>query len=421
MSEIQNPLSESEFRELESLLKTGEPYKVLESTIQDDKKKIEKKYYELVSEETKTTEEINAIENAFKILGTEKYRNAYDEYLARTDINQKKLGEALKNVKTGLLSTLCRLLATPFQNVSILANSPFTLSIKDTNEMVKILYSLKGVRGFYRGFIFNISTISVEFLRVILLGFSKNLIDSVITTSKTKGKKNKNNNNNNNNNNQEDNGPVLSFIDKITHLLTAYPVKMIMDCLILSPLSMGVADVIKSFINRNGVSELTKVSFKSNSIFDSFSLSNLYYGAIYVIPLMIASQQIRRFVNFSTLKLKNYVQEREDTINPYIKYSSYLLTNVISTSIIKSALTAPLYVLSSCYPSQLISSYIQGVDVPAAINPITLAIELYHHNGLSYFYKGIIPLTGFRVFESLARVCNPAPIDTYFVSEVVFE
>ncbi|EAL70468.1 hypothetical protein DDB_G0272636 [Dictyostelium discoideum AX4] len=406
MSEFQNPLSESEFRELESLLKTGDPYKVLESTIQDDKKKIEKKYNELVSEETKTTKEIEAIENAFKILGTEKYRNAYDEYLARADIQEKKLAESLKNVKTGLLSSLCRLLATPFQNVSILANSPFTLTIKDTNEMVKVLYSLKGVRGFYRGFIFNISTISIEFLRVILLGLSKKLIDG----STTKGK------------NQEDNDePVLLFIDKLTHLLTAYPVKMIMDCLILSPLSMGVADVIKSFINRNGVSELTKVSFRSNSIFDSFSLSNLYYGAIYVIPLMIASQQIRKFVNFSTLKLKNYVEERQDTINPFIKYSSYLLTNVISTSIIKSALTAPLYVLSSCYPSQLISSYIQGVEVPAAINPITLAIQLYHHNGLSYFYKGIVPLTGFRIFESLARICNPAPIDTYFVSEVVFE
>ncbi|KAM9973326.1 hypothetical protein ACTFIR_012702 [Dictyostelium discoideum] len=411
MSEFQNPLSESEFRELESLLKTGDPYKILESTFQDDKKKIEKKYNELVSEETKTTKEIEAIENAFKILGTEKYRNAYDEYLARVDIQQKKLGEALKNVKTGLLSTLCRLLATPFQNVSILANSPFTLTIKDTNEMVKVLYSLKGVRGFYRGFIFNISSISIEFLRVILLGFSKKLIDSATTTtSKTKGKT------------QEDNnGPVVSFIDKLTHLLTAYPVKMVMDCLILSPLSMGVADVIKSFINRNGVSELTKVSFRSNSIFDSFSLSNLYYGAIYVIPLMIASQQIRKFVNFSSLKLKNYVEERKDTIHPFVKYSSYVLTNVISTSIIKSALTAPLYVLSSCYPSQLISSYIQGVQVPAAINPITLAIQLYHHNGLSYFYKGIIPLTGFRVFESLARISNPAPIDTYFVSEVVFE
>ncbi|KAM9971778.1 hypothetical protein ACTFIW_011761 [Dictyostelium discoideum] len=407
MSEFQNPLSESEFRELESLLKTGDPYKILESTFQDDKKKIEKKYNELVSEETKTTKEIEAIENAFKILGTEKYRNAYDEYLARVDIQQKKLGEALKNVKTGLLSVLCRLLATPFQNVSILSNSPFTLTIKDTNEMVKVLYSLKGVRGFYRGFIFNISSISIEFLRVILLGFSKKLIDSATTT---KGKT------------QEDkDGPVVAFIDKLTHLLTAYPVKMVMDCLILSPLSMGVADVIKSFINRNGVSELTKVSFRSNSIFDSFSLSNLYYGAIYVIPLMVASQQIRKFVNFSSLKLKNYVEERKDTIHPFVKYSSYALTNVISTSIIKSALTAPLYVLSSCYPSQLISSYIQGVQVPAAINPITLAIQLYHHNGLSYFYKGIIPLTGFRVFESLARTCNPAPIDTYFVSEVVFE
>ncbi|KAM9986035.1 hypothetical protein ACTFIZ_004291 [Dictyostelium cf. discoideum] len=415
MSYFENPLSDFEFRELESLLITGDPYKILESTIHDDKKRIEKKYFELVSGETKTTEEISAIENAFKILGNEKYRNAYDEYLFRIEANQKKVSEALKNVKTGLLSTLCRLLATPFQNVSILANSPFTLSIKDTNELITTLYSLKGVRGFYRGFIFNISSISVEFLRAILLGLSKKLIDSTITTISNKKKKS---------NNQDNDTVILSFIDKITHLFTAYPVKMIMDCLILSPLSMGVADVIKSFINRNGVSELTKVSMvsiKSHSIFDSFSLSNLFYGAIYVIPLMVASQQIRKFVNYSTIKLKNYVEERQDTINPFIKYSSYLLTNVISTSIIKSALTAPLYVLSSCYPSQLISSYIQGVDVPAAINPITLAIELYHHNGLSYFYKGIIPLTGFRVFESLARLCNPAPIDTYFVSEVVFE
>ncbi|KAN0026211.1 hypothetical protein ACTFIV_007195 [Dictyostelium citrinum] len=411
MSEFQqNPLSEIEYRELESLLKTGDPYTILEATIHENKKDIEKKYLNLVSDESKTNKEIEAIENAYKVLGTEKYRNAYDEYIVRVGINEKKLGETLKNVKYGLMSTLCRLFAIPFQNVSILANSPFTLSIKDTNEMVKTLYSIKGVRGFYRGFAFNGSAIFVEFVRVIFLEFTHRLLGG------TSGVNEKSRSSNND--------PVLSFVDQITHYLTAYPVKMIIDCLILSPLSMGVADVIKTFINRlggSGVSALSKESIKSYSIFESFSLSNLYYGAIYVIPLMIASQQIRNLVNRSTFKLKSYVQEREDTIHPFIKYSSYLLTNVVSTSIIKSVLTAPLYVLSTCYPSQLISSYLQGVPVPAAINPITLAIQLYHHNGLSYFYKGIIPITGYRVFESLGRLCSPAPMDTYFVPEAVFE
>ncbi|KAN0052892.1 hypothetical protein ACTA71_012372 [Dictyostelium dimigraforme] len=399
---VQNPLSESEYVELEKLLKSGDPYAILGSSMNQSKQEIELKYLNLVNTGNLTTKEIEVIENAYKVLSTEKYRNAYDEYIFKVGVNEKKLGETMENIKYGALSTLCRLVATPFQSVSVLANSPFTLSIKDTNEMVKTLYSIKGVRGFYRGFAFNGSAILIEFTRAILLELINRLIGS---NSKI----------------NEKNDPILTLVDQFTHLLTAYPVKMILDCLMLSPLSMGVFDVIKTFINRVGGSSISNEVIKSHSIFESFSFKNLYYGAIYVIPLMIASQQIRKLVNYSALKLKNYVQEREDTISPIIKYSSYLLTNVVTTSIIKSALTAPLYVLSMCYPSQLISSYIQGVEIPTAINPITLAIQLYHHNGLSYFYKGIIPMIGFRLFESLGRLSSPSAVETYTVAEVVFE
>ncbi|KAK5575178.1 hypothetical protein RB653_010434 [Dictyostelium firmibasis] len=402
MSEIkQNPLNESEAIELETLLKAGDPYTILGSSIYENKKDIEKKYLNLISDESKTNQEIKIIENAYKVLITDKYRNVYDEYLVRNDINKKQMSETLENIKSGFLSTICRLIAIPFQNVSILANSPFSISIRDTNQMVKTLYSLKGIRGFYRGMKFNTSSLSIEFTRAIILEFINKLIGSNSKVS-------------------ENNDIVLSFVDQFTHLITAYPVKMILDCLILSPLSMNVFDVIKTFINRldsNSGSMIRGDIIKSHSVFDSFSFKNLYYGAIYVIPLMIASQQIRRFVNYSTEKLKNYVQENNDTISPFIKYPSYLLTNVVSTSLIKSALIAPLYVLSTCYPSQLVSSYIQGVEVPEAINPISLAIQLYRHMGLLYFYKGFIPMTGFRLFESFSRLCFPNTTN----NEVVFE
>ncbi|KAK5579754.1 hypothetical protein RB653_009440 [Dictyostelium firmibasis] len=267
-------------------------------------------------------------------------------------------------------------LLSPFRNISIYSHSPYTSSFKELCKEISKIYKKGSLYEFSRGSIFfEFSTFIEDYIRTIVLNYSIKL-----NIFKNKNSK------------------PFQLFNETFKLYLEYPKKMLITCLVLSPISLRITDIIKVFL----ISSSTSSSFTLKSLLSSLSLKSLYgilyHGSFYSILLMLSSKLLNDFID---CKLDHYLNQSNNSNNNNNNNKLYKkASNIMVRTLIKSLIASPIYVITSYYPSQVISSLILGDVIHSPVDPISIAIDIYKTKGIKYFYKGLLPQFVFELLYS---------------------
>ncbi|KAN0042067.1 hypothetical protein ACTFIV_004626 [Dictyostelium citrinum] len=175
-------------------------------------------------------------------------------------------------------------------------------------------------------------------------------------------------------------GRVLRLASKSAVLI---PFCLVIDVYVLAPNEYSLIKVIRDCILKRG-------GIDSDGI-GSIKFSNLYYSFFPILSIMITKKLIRGSFQFLKEKIsKNYEKNKDN------KKLVLLNTLFSNATLLSSFLCCPLQVIYNQYPKIIINSFLENnsSSIPIALNPISIAIEIYKNNrndSLSKFFCGLIP------------------------------
>ncbi|KAK5583163.1 hypothetical protein RB653_004753 [Dictyostelium firmibasis] len=412
MAKIIKPPTQEEMRDLSSLLSSGEPYEILGCTQDSQHKEITKRYRDLARRHHPDKQQhrgsnnddggdmMTKINNAYKILSNDRFREIYDVYLLPDmmedgDIDSEKVYRDAKfnNVILASMALFFNALSIPFRNVSVIVQSnPFI--IKPRQVLKSLIQGSGFFKSLFRGTTFLLSSSMLELIREESI---KRITKSIPMM-------------------RDNQVPYIkSFINIFTRAIVNFPIRLVGDILIMSPPGYSVLKVIKDVILR--VDQATTgniIMAVGTSKAPSIQWKNLFYSLGYSLTLVYAKKLIKKGLKeFDRYTYQGYMK---DPNNIFYRYSNYLMSNTLFRVGLQTILVNPLDVLHAQYPRILLDSWLQGgAPVPIAQNPIALAIDIYrsNNNGIFKFFNGIIPLFFCKVFEDLSDQCDREEEDQY--------
>ncbi|KAM9982267.1 hypothetical protein ACTFIZ_006799 [Dictyostelium cf. discoideum] len=434
MAKIIRPPTQEEMRDLTSLLSSGEPYEILGCDPDSTQKEITKRYRDLARKYHPDKQQHNGnnkndggdmmtkINNAYKLLSNERFKEVYDVYLLQEMMMDGDVGggggvdfdteriyrEAkFKNILITSLGLVFNAFSIPFRTIAVVIQSNPTI-IKPMTVVKSMVKGHGFFKGLFRGTTFLLSSSVLELIREKSIETSFKYIDNLIIPSS--------NDNSSNNNNSNTKLQILkSFINISTKAILNFPIRMVGNILILSPPGYGAFRVIKDVILRYDQATTGNIIMSvSNGRAPSIQWKNLFYSLGYSLAIVYSKKLIIKGLKV----IDNHIYEGsvKDPNNKFYRYSNYLLSKTLFRVALQTILVNPFDVLHSQYPRILLDSWLNGsIPVPAAQNPISLAIDIYrsNNNSITKFFNGLIPLFFCKIFEDFCEQCDLEDFDNY--------